>query len=68
MFLTTGAPSVVYRREIEKSFKAPEKIPKKHTTPMTVADHYDPHDTDTLMDVSIELTEEERQHLYNDDD
>lgn len=68
MFLTTGAPSVVYRTShIEKSFTTPEKIPKKHTTPMTVADHYDPQDTDTLMDLSIELTEDERQQLYNDD-
>ena len=68
MFLTTGAPSVVYRTShIEKSFIQPEKIPKKHTTPMTVADHYDPQDRDTLEEISIELTEEERQHLYNDD-
>lgn len=68
MFLTTGAPSVVYRTShIEKSFTQPEKIPKKHTTPMTVADQYDPHDRDNLEDLSIELTEEERQHLYNDD-
>lgn len=68
MFLTTGAPSVVYRTShIEKSFTQPHTIPKKHTTPMTVADHYDPQDRDNLEDISIELTEEERQHLYNDD-
>lgn len=68
MFLTTGAPSVVYRKShIEKSFTQPEKIPKKHTLPMTVADHYDPQDGDTLEDITIELTEDERQQLYNDD-
>lgn len=68
MFLTTGAPSVVYKREIEKSFTKPTTIPKKHTLPMTIADHYDPQDTDNLHDLSIELTEEERQQLYNDED
>lgn len=68
MFLTTGAPSVAYRREIERSFTQPEKIPKIHTTLMTTADHYDPLDTEDLADLSIELTEEERNQLYNDDD
>lgn len=66
MFLTTGAPSVVYRREIERSFTAPQTIPKIHKTPMTVADHYDPADTDDLSTLSIELTEAERQALYDE--
>lgn len=67
MFLTTGAPSVVYKTQIEKSFKEPQKIPKSHSIPITTADHYDPQDLDNLEDISIELTEEERQQLYNDD-
>lgn len=67
MFLTTGAPSVAYRREIEKSFVAPETIPKLHTAAMTIADHYDPQDADDLAELSIELSEAERQALYNDD-
>jgi len=67
MFLTTGAPSVAYRREIVRSFIEPEKIPKIHKATTTVADHYDPTD-EGLMNVSIELTEEERNQLYNTDD
>lgn len=67
MFLTTGAPSVAYRREIEKSFVAPEKIPKLHTAAITTADHYDPADATDLAGLSIELSEAERQALYNPD-
>ena len=68
MFLTTGAPSVVNRNLIEKSFIDPESITYTQQIPMTVADSYDPTEDDALYSSTVELTEEERQALYNTDD
>ncbi len=62
MFLTTGAPSVVNKSQIPRSFTAPETIPQKHIIPMTTADAYDSEDL-TLQDSSIILTEEEKRQL-----
>jgi hypothetical protein len=68
MFLTTGAPSVVNRNLIERSFTNPESIPKIQSRPMVTADYYDPtEDAEALHNISLELTEEERQTLYNED-
>ena len=64
MFLTTGAPTVVNRNRIVRSFVAPEKIPKAHQIPMTIADYYD-HSIE-LEDSNIELTDEEKQALYDE--
>lgn len=61
MFLTTGAPTVVNKRHIHKSFAAPEKIPLSKKLPMTTADYYDTideHDINTVL-----LTDEEKAEL-----
>jgi hypothetical protein len=65
MFLTTGAPSVVNRSYIEKSFVTPDKIPSTHTVPMTYRDAYDPTDESDLSTVDIVLTDSERSELFN---
>lgn len=62
MFLTTGAPSVVNKSQITRSFTAPETIPQKHAAPMTISDAYDVEDL-TLQDTSLILTEEEKRQL-----
>ena len=68
MFLTTGAPSVVNRNMIERSFTDPDSVPHKHSIDMTTADYYDPGDDTDLARLSIELSEDDRQALYNPDD
>lgn len=64
MFLTSGAPSVVNRKQIKKSFTNPDSIPKKHSIPPAVGDSYDP--TDDIHDTGLELTDAERQALLDD--
>lgn len=56
MFLTTGAPTVVYREQITRSFENPDSIRKANTIPPKVSDSYDPEDEQP----SSLLTEEER--------
>lgn len=61
MFLTSGAPSVVHKKHIQKSFTAPESIPQSKKLPMTTADYYD-----TVEDIQVHnyiLTEEEKEQL-----
>lgn len=64
MFLTTGAPSVVYRKTMTRAL-AGEPI-NKHTVPdLTEADKYESiyaDDTDTLLDTTL-LTDDERNQL-----
>jgi hypothetical protein len=62
MFLTTGAPTVVYRNKIEKSLANPEKAPKKHDLAITPRDYLDEEDLELW---SVELTEEEKNELMN---
>lgn len=61
MFLTSGAPTVVNRNSIEKSFLNPDSIPKRHNLPTVTADFYDKEEDTILWDVS--LSEEEKQEL-----
>lgn len=63
MFLTTGAPTVVNKRHIKKSFAAPEKIPQSKKQAITTADYYD-----TIEDLQIDayiLTDEEKNALLD---
>ena len=66
MFLTTGAPSVVYRNQITKSFTDPDKIPKKHSVD-TIPSDYHPSilETSSLENLDIELTPEELKELLD---
>ena len=65
MFLTTGAPSVVNKKLIERSFRAPETIPANQNIPVVTADYYDPVDTDDLdlAGANIILSAAELQEL-----
>lgn len=63
-FLTTGAPTVVNRKIIPRSFNEPDRIPKRQSIDITPADYHDTHDS--LYDTDIQLTEEERAALYNE--
>lgn len=68
MFLTTGAPSVVYKRNIEKSFYNSDALPKTAILPdITEADYIDRSPND-YQNLDIELSEEEKWDLMNDDD
>lgn len=60
-FLTSGAPSVVNKRNIVKSIKEPHKVPKIQQVPPTVADNYDIQDDQELWDTI--LTDEEREAI-----
>lgn len=62
MFLTTGAPSVVYRGQITRSYTAPESIPDAHKIPMINTDKYDPKEEKMLEQQTI-LTDEEKNEL-----
>jgi hypothetical protein len=61
MFLTTGAPSAVYRRGVQQTLKGRDDYIKQPD--IVTADHYDPDDR--LTHDSI-LSDEERQQLLND--
>lgn len=65
MFLTTGAPSVVYKKHIHTSLTTPEEISKAQQIPITTADYYDPSDPDPLFDPELSLTDDERQALLD---
>lgn len=67
MFLTTGAPSVVYRESLEKTLQHPEQIKHNPDVLPTTADQYDPQgdDIDSSPDDLI-LTDEERQALLSE--
>lgn len=66
LFLTSGAPQVVNRKQIQKSFLHPDSIPKKHRIPPAIGDSYDPTDTATPEEYHITLTEAERQQLLQE--
>lgn len=61
MFLTTGAPSAVYREGIERTLRG---LPAHIAVEPTTADQYDPEDRDIQWDVT--LSDEERTQLLND--
>jgi len=63
MFLTTGAPSAVYRRGIHQSLNGDTDYVKQPD--IVTADHYDPDDDITA---EMYLSEAERQALLNDDE
>jgi len=66
MFLTTGAPSVVYKESLEKTLQHPEKIKRNPDVLPTTADSYDPRGDDHLLhDVPL-LTDEERDALLKE--
>lgn len=65
MFLTTGAPSVVYRKQIKRSFTNPETIREGNKIPPKVGDSYDPDDEHMDNDIGI-LTEEERMSILKE--
>lgn len=65
MFLTTGAPSVVYRKQIKRSFTNPESIPKANNNILiTTTDYLDLEDNELN---NIVLTDEEKKELLNKD-
>lgn len=70
MFLTTGAPSAVYRGTLEKSLLKPETIQRSFAVEPTVADAYDPSEDDaraTLhQDTDLILTDAERKALLDE--
>lgn len=68
MFLTTGAPWVVNRQQIETSFRSPEKLPAAHTQSIIQTDAYDlDAEAELLHTTELMLTEEEKAALYNSD-
>jgi hypothetical protein len=60
MFLTTGAPSVVNRNAIPKSFTHPENIPATKSLPIKPTDYYERVDE---PEIDILLTDEEKEAL-----
>jgi hypothetical protein len=67
MFLTTGAPSVVHRGQIEKSFTEPERIPIKHQISIKESDYYPSALETSLEDVDIQLSPEEIRKLLEEE-
>lgn len=70
MFLTTGAPSAVYRGTLEKSLSKPETIQRSYAVEPTTADAYDPIEDAQReaveMDASLILTDAERRALLDE--
>lgn len=66
MFLTTGAPSVVYRESLEKTLQYPERIKRNPDVLPTTADAHDPQGDDADLSDDYILTEDERQALLNE--
>jgi hypothetical protein len=71
MFLTTGAPSVAYRKDIVKSFDRPEELSQHTQLEMTEADRHPSADEQKKIesfkeDISLELTEEEKKKLLEE--
>lgn len=65
MFLTSGAPTAVYRNSIKKSFTDPDHI-KPHAAPSST-DQYDVEDADSIIHEDITLTPEEIKQLLNEE-
>lgn len=64
MFLTTGAPHVVYRKHIKRSFTEPELISKRQQLPPLPTDALDPvEDAAMLHNIEYMLTDEEKDSL-----
>lgn len=68
MFLTTGAPNVVYKTYIPTSFTQPEAISKRQQQKILLTDTLDPVEDDLLLTTDITLTPEEQAALYTPDD
>lgn len=69
MFLTSGAPSVVYRKTMITSLTNPDIIQRNAYVEPTSADQHDPEDTlkeAVYHDQSLILTDEERKALLNE--
>lgn len=71
-FLTSGAPSVVNKKDIGKSFTNPENIPNSKKVPdITMPDHIDKDEDDEkelfYNNNSLILTPEERRALLEED-
>jgi 5-methylcytosine-specific restriction endonuclease McrA len=67
MFLTTGAPTVAYRRHIERSFESPESIPSTSKKEVTAADYHDIEDREiTAPENNYLLSEEEKRALLKE--
>lgn len=69
MFLTTGAPSVVYRKTMYKSLTNPDSIQRNAYVEPTSADKHDPDDKlreHLYQDHSLILTDDERNALLNE--
>lgn len=64
MFLTTGAPSVVNKNNIPRSFTEPETLPKAQTVPIITSDYYDP--TEDIEFDDIILTDDEKAELLRE--
>lgn len=64
MFLTTGAPTVVNKNNISRSFTEPEKLPKAQTIPIVTSDYYDATEDMQLNDII--LTDEEKAELLRE--
>lgn len=71
MFLTTGAPSVAYRKDIVKSFNKPEELSQHTQLEKTTADHYPSVDEKKKIEEfknneELELSEEEKKKLLEE--
>lgn len=69
MFLTSGAPSVVYRKTMIKSLTNPDRIQRTGYVEPTSADKHDPEDQlreAVYQDHSLILTDDERDALLNE--
>jgi hypothetical protein len=59
MFLTTGAPSVVNRSQLARSYTHPQTIPQSANISPTLADQFDPGEPD----IDMHLTDAEKAEL-----
>lgn len=64
IFLTQGAPNVIYKTTLEKVMHGQKITRITQQPPITTADHYDPDPDDPTQDMV--LTDEERDELLND--
>lgn len=65
IFLTTGAPTVVYRKTLNKALYTPERIQKSGDVVPTSADAHDPDDH-LPPDEEVFLTDDEREALLKE--
>lgn len=73
MFLTTGAPSVVYRGSIERSFTDPDTMQRYKQPDIIPADYYDPEEQQTHELIythlnDMQITEEERMQWLEEEE